>query len=127
MEPVKKNKELIIRYFNDLSHSEKTRSLLEKYIADESLIESILFFDAVFPRYEGFIDDMIAEGDRVLVRARLKGRHEGAWKGIPPTHRMVEYPFVICYEIENGRIAGHWIMADQMIVLEQLGVLQAVS
>src|SRR5687767_4458495 len=127
MEPVKKNKELIIRYYNDLSRSEKTRSLLEKYISDESLIESILFFDAVFPRYEAFIEDMIAEGNRVLVRARLTGKHEGEWKGIPPTYRMVEYPFVICYEIENGRISNHWLMADQMVVLEQLGVLQPVT
>ena len=127
MEHLKRNKELIIRYYNELSHSQKTRSLLEKYISDESLIESILFFDGVFPRYEGFIEDMIAEGSRVLVRARLKGRHEGSWKGIPPTHRIVDYPFVICYEIEDGRIASHWLLADQLVVLEQLGVLKSVS
>src|SRR5687767_11297988 len=126
MEHLKKNKELIIRYYNELSNSQKTRALLQKYISDESLIESILFFDGVFPRYEGFIEDMIAEGNRVLVRARLKGRHEGAWKGIPPTHRIVDYPFVICYEIEDGRIASHWLLADQLVVLEQLGVLHAV-
>lgn len=83
MEQMKKNKELIINYFNELSNSEKSRSVLEKYISDEGLIETILFFDAVFPRYEGFIDEMMAEGNKVLVRARVKGRHKGFWKGIP--------------------------------------------
>jgi predicted ester cyclase len=55
----------------------------------------------------------------------LKGRHEGEFNGIPPTHRPVEFPLVISYQVENGKIVHHWLMADQMMLMEQLGVMNA--
>jgi DNA-binding CsgD family transcriptional regulator len=61
----------------------------------------------------------------VVVRARIKGRHEGELNGIPPTYKSVEFSFVISYEIENGKIVSHWLIADRMSLLEQLEVLQA--
>ena len=127
MEQLRKNKEFVVAYFNAISGVAKTRSLISKYVADEGLIEHIEFFDAAFPNYELFVDEMTAEGDRVVVRARMKGKHEGVLNGIPPTHRSIEIAFCIGYEIENGKIIHHWLIADQMGLLEQLGVLNAVS
>jgi predicted ester cyclase len=123
MEQQKQLKEFIIRYFNAISGVSKTRELLEKYTNDEGLIGHIEFFDAAFPRYELFVDEMTSEGNRVVVRARFKGRHEGELNGISPTHRKVEFPFVISYEIENGKIVHHWLLADQLALMEQLGVM----
>jgi len=123
MEQHKQNKEFIVRYFNALSGVPKTRELLEKYITDEELIGHIAFFEAAFPGYEVFADEMTAEGNRVVVRARLKGCHEGEFNGMLPTHRNVDIPFVVSYEIENGKIAHHWLIADQMALMEQLGVM----
>jgi predicted ester cyclase len=102
-----------------------TRELLEEYITDEELIGHILFFESVFPNYEIFTDEMLAEGNRVIVRGRLKGQHEGEFNGILPTHRQVEFPLVISYQIENGKIVHHWLMADSMALMEQLGVMNA--
>jgi hypothetical protein len=119
MEQHRQNKEFIIRYFNKMAEAVITRELLEEYITDEELIGHILFFESVFPNYKIFTDEMMAEGDRVLVR----GRHEGEFNGIQPTHRNVEFPLVISYQIENGKIVHHWLMADQMILMEQLGVM----
>jgi hypothetical protein len=124
MEQHRQNKEFIIRYFNKMAEAVITRELLEEYITDEELIGHILFFESVFPNYKIFTDEMMAEGNRVLVRGRLKGRHEGEFNGIPPTHRNVEFPLVISYEIENEKIVHHWLMADQMILMEQLGVMK---
>ena len=123
MEQQKQNKELIIRYFNALSGVAKTREAMEKYVADEELIGHISFFESVFPCYEVFADEMTAEGNRVVVRARMKGVHEGEFNGIPPTHRKIEISFAISYEIENGRIVHHWLIADSMALMEQLGVM----
>ena len=118
-----KNKAFISRYFNALSGVTKTRQLLEEYVTDEKLIAHIGFYDKVFLNYEIFADEMMAEDNKVIVRARVKGVHEGEIKGILPTHRKVEFPFVICYTIENGKISDHWIISDQMTILEQLGVM----
>ena len=123
MEQHKQNKEFIIRYLNAVNGVVKTRELLEQYITDEELIGHITFFDSVFPKYEGFADEITAEGNRVVVRARMKGVHEGEFNGILPTHRHVEVSFVISYEIENGKIVHHWLIADKMELMEQLGVM----
>lgn len=127
MDTLQKNKEFILSYFNAMKGVKKTRALLEKYIADVHLIEHIEFFDSVFPRYEVYPDEVTAEGDRIVVKARLKGRHEGELNGIPPTYKNVEFPFAIGYEIDNGKIVSHWLIADQMILMEQLGVMNPVS
>lgn len=127
MEQNKANKEFIIRYINALSGVVKTRQLQETFISDEELINHIIFFDTVFPKYEMFADEITAEGNRVVVRARLKGRHEGELNGIKPTYRKVEFPFVISYEIENEKIVHHWLIADQMVLMEQLGVLSPAT
>jgi predicted ester cyclase len=72
-----------------------------------------------------FADEMTAEGNRVVVRARWKGCHEGELNGIHPSYRTVEMPFVISYEIENGKIVHHWLITDQMAFMEQLGLMNA--
>ncbi len=123
MEQQKQNKEFIIRYFNALSGVTKTSELVKKYTTDEELIAHIAFFDAAFPQYELFADEMTAEGNKVVVRARFKAVHEGEFNGISPTHRSVDFPFVISYEIENEKIVHHWLIADSMALMEQLGVM----
>lgn len=127
MNTLQENKELVIEYFNAVSGVKKTRKLLEKYVSDNHLMEHIEFFDTVFPAYEIFADEITAEGSRVVVKARIKGRHEGELSGIPPTHKNVEFPFATGYEIENNKIINHWLVADQMMLMEQLGVMTSVS
>ena len=127
MEQQNKNKEFIINYFNAIGGVPKTRELLEKYMTDEALIAHIEFFEAAFPGYEVYIDEMTAEGNRVIVQARIKGTHLGDLSGIPPTFKQVDFPFVIRYEIENNKIVSHWMLADQMSLMEQLGVVPAAA
>ena len=70
---------------------------------------------------------MTAVDDRVVVRARFKGCFEGAFNGILPTHRSIEFPFVICYEIKNEKIVHHWFIADSLAVMEQVGAINAAA
>ncbi|CAN5301126.1 hypothetical protein BH11BAC6_BH11BAC6_10430 [soil metagenome] len=127
MEQQRKNKEFIINYFNAISGVDKTRELLEKYIDDEDLISHIIYFEEAFPKYELFIDELTAENNRVVLTARIKGKHLGALSEIPATYKEVNFSFVIRYEIENERIVSHWMLADQMNLMEQLGVLPATA
>ncbi len=125
MEQSKKNKEFVIEYFNAISGVEKTSELVEKYVAEEALKGHIAFFEAAFPKYEILADEVTAENNRVVVRARFKGTHMGDLSGIAPTYKSVDFPFAIGYEIENNKIISHWLIADQMSLMEQLGVMHA--
>ena len=123
MDKMKQNREFIIRYLNDLSGVIKTEELCREYTTDEGLIEHILFFDGAFPKYELFMDEMVADEERVIVRGRVIGIHTGEFNGIPPTQNKIDLPFVIRYTVKNEIIVDHWLMADQMILMEQLGVI----
>jgi len=127
MEQHRKNKEFIINYFNTLRDLGPTKEVLEKYITDEALIGHIETFEIAFPKYEIVADEITAEGNRVVVQARAKGTHLGNLGGIPPTYKTVDFPFVIRYEIENEKIISHWMLADQMSLMEQLGVIPAAA
>jgi len=127
MEQYEKNKEFITNYFSALSGVAKTRELLEKYITDEALISHIEFFEPVFPKYEVIADQITAEDNRVIVKARMRGTHLGDFGGIPPTYKTVDLPFVICYEIDNNMIVSHWMLADKTSLMEQLSVMPTAA
>jgi hypothetical protein len=127
MEQQNKNKEFIIEYFNAFSGVPKTRELMEKYISDQALIGHIEFFEIAFPGYEIYADEMTAEGNRVIVKSHLQGTHSGYMGEMPPTYKEVNFPFVIGYEIENNMIVSHWMLADQMALMGQLGILPAAQ
>jgi predicted ester cyclase len=123
-----KNKEFIINYFNAMASGVPiTRAFLEKYMTDEALIGHIEFFQTAFPGYLINIDEMTAEGNRVMILARMKGTHLGNLGGIPPTHKTVDFPFAIRYEIEDNKIVSHWMLSDQMALMEQLGVVPSAQ
>jgi predicted ester cyclase len=119
------NTALITAYFEAISGNEKPTELQEEYIADsdQALKDHIDMFEAAFPLYELIAEDMIAEGDEVAVRATFRGTHLGAFAGIPATEREVEIPVFLIYRIEDGLIAEHWMQADVMGLMQQLGAL----
>lgn len=71
------------------------------------------------------IHDVIAEGDRVVVRWSNAGTHSREFLGIPPTGRSFDFAGIDIYRIENGRMAEHWHVVDQLTMLQQLGLLPA--
>jgi predicted ester cyclase len=125
MDQVKKNKKFIMTYYNAISGVRKPVELCKQFISVQRLIDNIQFWDGALPAYELMADEVIAEGNRVVVRARMKGRHEGILNGIPATHRSVDLPFVIGYEVENNTITDFWLFADQVLLMEQLGANQS--
>ena len=71
------------------------------------------------------IEDVIAEGDRVVVRWRSAGTHSGEFLGIPPTDRSYEIAGIDIHRVADGRMAEHWHVVDQFSQLQQLGLLPA--
>lgn len=122
-----KNKQFIQEYFHALAGKVKPEHVIRKYVADEKLIEHIKFFEKTFPEYDLIPEEIIAEGDRVFVRARVEGTHMGEIDGTPPTFKEIKVPFAICYRIHNDMIIDHWMIADQMELLEQLGLARALK
>lgn len=122
MDNIKKNKQFFIRYANAMSGKPKTKELIEQYVADEHLIQHILFFESVFPLYEAEIEELTAEGNRVIAKLKMKCKHEGWLHDIPPTHKEFETTGVAGYEIENEKIIRTWLISDQLNIMKLLGL-----
>lgn len=73
-----------------------------------------------FPDWTEHVEDIVAEGDRVVTRFRSRGTQEGEFHGIPPTGRKVDIYEVAIFRLENGRIAEQWGFPDAMELMRQL-------
>ena len=58
------------------------------------------------------VDDLIAEDDKVVVRWRLLGTHQGAFNGIPATGRSITLRGVAIYRLESGKLMERWVVSD---------------
>jgi predicted ester cyclase len=66
------------------------------------------------------VDDMVAEGDRVVVRWRLLGTHRGAFRGLAPTGRPIVLKGMAIYRVEGGKLLERWVVSDVYGLLEEL-------
>lgn len=80
-----------------------------------------IFIEGLAPNFT--IDDVVAEGDRVVVRWTNNGTHVGSFLGIPPTGRSFRIAGIDIHRMENGRLAEHWHVVDQLTMLQQLGLI----
>ena len=87
------------------------------------MIETAAWLRSTFgnPTFEE--QDIVAEGDRVVVRVLSKGTHTGEVMGIPPTGKYFEVQQFHEYRIQDGKIAEHWACRDDVGMMRQLGVL----
>ena len=72
------------------------------------------------------IDEMVAEGDTVVIRGFTTGTNTGEFMGIPPTGKPYKAAFTAFYYFNNGRIVRGWALHDGMGRFQQLGVIPPV-
>ena len=78
---------------------------------------------SAFPDARNDIDDIVAEGDRVVVRWTMTGTHAGDALGFPATGRAIRLTGITISRIVAGRIAEHWSFRDDIGMLRQLGLM----
>jgi len=76
-----------------------------------------------FPDVVSTIEDLIAEGDKVVARWRSRATHRGDYMGILPSSKEVEFTGISFYRIEGGKIAESWIVEDQLGLMRQIGAI----
>jgi predicted ester cyclase len=78
-----------------------------------------------FPDAKDVIDDIIAEGDKVVIRRTATGTHKGIFNGIAPTGKRINFESVDICRLLNGKVVEMWWFVNQMTILQQLGVIPA--
>lgn len=128
-----------VRRFLDQVLNEQRHDLTEEFLTDnvefhgsgQSLIglsevtEWFAMMEAAFPDWQATIIDVVAEGDKVAVRLNHKGTHLGEMQGIPATGNTVNQESMSFYHLINGKIDESRLTIDNLIFMQQLGVIPA--
>jgi steroid delta-isomerase-like uncharacterized protein len=125
---LEKNKELARRYQEDV-WGKGNLALLDELLApdfvDHSLPQTMdpSFAGArqavqgaldAFPDGQWTVEDVIAEGDKVVVRWKMQATHEHAFRGIAPGGKPVTVTGITILRIADGKIAERWVNWDSL-------------
>lgn len=89
----------------------------------ESLKQIVQMLTAAFPDHYMTVEDMIAEGDKVVTRTTFSGTHQGAFMGIPPTGKHFTQQQVHIVRVVDGKAVEHRAVRDDVSMMQQLGVI----
>jgi steroid delta-isomerase-like uncharacterized protein len=76
-----------------------------------------------FPDFKLTFEDEIAAGDKVAARWTVTGTQKGELSGIPATGKQVTESGMTFYRLANAKIAEFWFLADNLGMMQQLGVI----
>lgn len=134
------NKQILQRWFDEVWNNGRAETIPELFAAegvahglsdgsDQPLIgpDSFLAFHSAFrgafPDISVTVEDMIAEGDRVVARCSVRGKHQGDTLGFAATEAPVEFTGVAIVRIADGQIVEAWNNFDFRQMYRQLGVV----
>lgn len=80
-------------------------------------------FRGAFPDIEVVVEDMIAEGDKVVARCSVRGTHSGEHLGIAASSAPVDFTGIAIVRIEDGKIVEAWNNFDFMRMNRQVGII----
>jgi predicted ester cyclase len=131
---IEENKRIIRRYYDELWNN------WDLAVADELIAPEIAFrgslsvvvqglgafkgyinmVRAAFPDFHNTIEELIAEGDKVVARITYTGTHGGELFGIRPAGKRVAYAGVAIFLLQDEQIRNGWVLGDTMGLIEQL-------
>jgi predicted ester cyclase len=133
---IEENKDVVRRYFEEIDRRGDV-SVIDEFVSPDfvdhgpspgctpdrsGLKQAFEMFRTGSPGTHR-VDDIIAEGDKVVVRVTGEGVHAGELFGVPPTNRAMKVTGITILRIEAGRIVERWVEVDMLGALQQLGVI----
>jgi steroid delta-isomerase-like uncharacterized protein len=130
------NKTLARRWFEDLfsrGNLDAANEILSAELVDhlthederglEELKHYVGIYRNAFPDIQDIVEDIVAEGDKVVVRWMSSGTHQGEFMGVAPTGRHVTFTGMRLFRITDNKIVESWVNIDERGLQEQLGAV----
>jgi steroid delta-isomerase-like uncharacterized protein len=137
---VEENKTLVKHFIeagnNVRGDAKKIKPFMEEFLAlshvhhsptgDTKLEETTKFYNMVFTAFPDLnysIDDVVAEGDKVVLRLTSSATHKGAFQGIPATGKKIRFKGVDIFRVAGSKITDEWSFPDVLGLMQQLGAI----
>ena len=120
---IEENKEVVKGFLEAASNIqgdlEKINTMVNTYFSPEFVqhsshgdanisIQALQMAFTGFPDMKHEINDIIAEGDKVVVRFTTTGTHKGYLGNIPPSNNKFSYSTTDTFRVDNGKIQEEW-------------------
>ena len=132
------NKQLLRRWFDEVWNKGRTEAIDEMFDAkgiahglsddpSNPIVGPTNFrpfhavFREAFPNMMIVVEDLIAEGDKVVARCSIRGKHEGEFLGKTATDAPVQFTGIAIVRVANGKIVEAWNNFDFMTMYKQTG------
>jgi steroid delta-isomerase-like uncharacterized protein len=116
------NLELADEIFDGYLAHQSDGSVLER--GPEDVKRFMSEFREGFPDFHSTIEDMVAEGDKVVTRWTMRGTHQGEFRGIAPTGKQITVTGIGIFRFSpEGKVVESWDNLDELGMLQQLGVV----
>jgi predicted ester cyclase len=89
----------------------------------QGTLELFTMIRTVFPDLRFKVEDIVAEGDKVVSRGTFGGTQKGEFMGIAPTGKQITVGLIEIVRIVAGKMVEHWNVVDNLGMMRQLGVV----
>lgn len=134
------NKAIVRRFIEQVLNSQR-HDLIDEFLVESvelhgvgtpiigrtAVSEWYAMFASAFPDWHVTIDDIVAEGDKVVVRITSNGTHQGEMQGIPATGKPYTQHAIVIYRLTNGKIVEGRLQTDMLSMMQQLGLMPAAQ
>ena len=127
-----------MRRFYEEAFNKKNRAAIDEFIDPtqvdhaappgtpgglEGAKHTVTMYLTAFPDLHFTVEDLIAEGDKVVARLTGRGTQQGEFMGIPPTGKHTTVKAIDINRIVGGKSIEHWLEMDTLGLMQQLGVV----
>lgn len=135
---VEENKQVVQRAFDSMSEGREAFTAEHDKIYSPDLVGhfagmppvtidmhrqfGLATFDA-FSDLKRPVEDLVAEGDKVVARWTSVGTHDGPFMGVPPTGKTVTTSGITIFRLDGGKIVEEWSESDMVGMMQQVGML----
>ncbi len=135
------NKALMRRFYDEVNNGGAVALIDELFAADfveheefpglasgrEGVKQFFTMIRTAFPDFRMDVDDLIAEGDKVVARSTMSGTHKGEFMGMAPSGKQFRVSAIDVVRFTDGKAVEHWGVTDAAGMMEQLGAVPAAG
>jgi len=82
---------------------------------------------SAFPDAQATVEDLLADGDKVVGSVSIRATDQGAFRGIAPTGKPIAVMGINIFRVANGKLVEHWGLTDRLAVVQQVGVVPPLA
>ena len=121
----------LVRRFNEEAFNRRDVEARDRFLGDDFAVNGeivdpawaknrVANLFAAFPDFHRTVEDIVAEGDKVVARYTARGTHRGDFMGIQATGKLVTFRWITIYRIAADRVAEEWPLFDALGLKQQL-------